>query len=100
MDTFSFDRMTAGGFFKVAFFGLLGIMLPFGLVCGVLALLGSNTVTINGSHVHGIGGLIGGITIGVAIPVVFAGLATLGGLIARIFSRMLPVIRLRRGAQD
>ena len=100
MDRIRLDQLSASAIFKIGFFCLLGILLPFFILCGVLAMGGSNTVMVNGRYVHGVGGLVASIVLGFLIPAVLAGLMTLGGLVARLFGRMLPGVRLRGGARD
>ena len=44
----------------------------FGLLCGIAALFGANTVTINDVNVYGIQGLLSGMVIGLLLPAIFA----------------------------
>lgn len=100
MDRIRLNQLSAAAIFKIGFFCLLAVLLPFMILCGLLAMGGSNTVMVNGRYVHGVGGLIASLVLGVVMPAVLAGLMTLGGLIARLFGGMLPGLRLRGGARD
>ena len=99
MDKIQLSELSAGSIFKIGFFCLLGILLPFFVLCGLLALSGSNTVTVNGRYVHGVGGLVAAIAMGFLFPAFLAGLMTLGGLVARLFGGRLPDLTLRGGAR-
>jgi len=94
------SQLSAGSIFKIGFFCLLGILLPLFILAGLLALGGSDTVTVNGRYVHGPGGLLAAIVMGVLFPTLLAGLMTLGGLVARLFGSKLPGLTLRGGARD
>jgi len=98
MESFRFDRLTAGTIFKIGFFALLGFFLPLFALAGVFAMLGSDVVQVNGRYVHGVSGLVAAIVMAFLFPVILAGAMTLGGLLARLFSGMLPALTLRGGA--
>ena len=100
MDRIRLNQLSAGAIFKIGFFCLFAILMPIFILCGVLAMGGSDTVSVNGRYVHGIGALIAAIVMGFVFPAVLAGLMTLGGLLARLFGGMLPSLRLRGGARD
>lgn len=95
MDRIEFGQLTAGSLFKIGYFSLLGFVLPFAVVCGLLAMGGADTVQFNGRYIHGTGALPAAIGLGIVLPAIFAGLLTLGGLIMRIFKRLLPGLALR-----
>lgn len=62
-------RLTAQTIYKTIF---LGTVFSFGIFCavmGVLAAFGANTVSWNGAHVHGLGGLVTGVLIGAGFVV-------------------------------
>jgi|GEM_PF-3400822 len=100
MERIRLSQLSAGSIFKIGFFCLLGILLPLCLIFGLLALGGSNTVSVNGRFVHGPAGLVAAIVMGFLFPAVLAGLMTLGGLIARLFGGLLPSLRLRGVSHD
>jgi hypothetical protein len=100
MERIELSQLSAGSIFKIGFFCLLGILLPLCVLFGLLALGGANTVSVNGRFVHGAGGLFAAIVMGFLFPAVLAGLMTLGGLVARLFGRMLPGLRLRGISRD
>jgi len=76
-------------------------MVPLGILSGVFAAFGFNTVTWNGQPLHGISGLIGGPFIGVfiyALITVVFGSASAFGL--WLFSKFRPIsILVRLGAE-
>ena len=88
----SATRISTGTIYKLWFFGLLASMVPLGLLGGVLAAFGFNTVTWNGQPLHGVPGLIAGPFIGVFISVfitVIFGSASACGL--WLFSKFRPI---------
>lgn len=100
MERIQLNQLSAGAIFKIGYFCLLGVLLPFFILCGLLALAGSDTVSVNGRYLHGVGGLVAAIVMGFVFPAVAAGLMTLGGLVARLFGRALPGLRLRPAARN
>ena len=67
-------------------------LVPLGILCGVLALLGLNTVTWNQQQLHGIAGLSGGLLIGVFLALLFT--AILGSVAALglwLYSKFRPL---------
>ena len=99
MDRLRIGQLTAGSLFKIGYFCLLGICLPFGILTGLMAMGGTDAVQINGRYVHGVEGLIAGIAIGVIFPAIAAGFMVLGGLVMRMFSKILPGLTLRGDRQ-
>jgi hypothetical protein len=72
--TLMIRRLSAGTIYKLFAVGFALSVAPFGLLMGVLALLGSDTVTWNGAYVHGLGGLLAGALIGALLSAVLTGL--------------------------
>ena len=99
MDRIAITQLTAGSVFKVGYFCLLGILLPFFILCGLLAMGGSDVVQVNGRYVHGIEGLIAAIVMAFIFPAIIAGFMTLGALVMRLFARLLPGLSLRGGSK-
>ena len=64
-------RLSIGSVYKLWFIGLSMSLVPLGILFGVLALFGLNTVTWNQQPVHGIAGLAGGLLIGVFLALLF-----------------------------
>jgi hypothetical protein len=88
----SIARISTGTIYKLWFIGLSASLLPFGMISGVLAMFGYNTVKWNGQPVYGLTGLIGGPLIGVLVAVfftVFLGSAAALGL--WLFSKYKPI---------
>ncbi len=88
----STTRISTGTIYKLWFIGLSASLLPFGIIFGVLAMFGYNTVTWNGQPVHGLAGLIGGPIIGALVAVLFT--ALLGSAAAFglwLFSKFKPI---------
>ena len=100
MDRIGLAQLSAGSVFKIGYVCLLAIVLPFATLCGVLAIGGADTISVNGRYVHGPGALVAAIVIAFIFPALTAGLMALGSLIARLFGGMLPSLRLRGGARD
>jgi hypothetical protein len=90
MDRIEFRRLRAGSVFRIGYLALLGFVLPLGILFGLLALGGADTVSFNGRYVHGIGGLVGGIVLGLALPAIFAGFMVVGSLVVRALGRLVP----------
>jgi hypothetical protein len=100
MDRIGLGQLSASAIFKIGFVCLFAILMPFFILCGLLAMGGSDTVSVNGRNVHGVAGLGAAIAMGFIFPALLAGAMTLGGLIARLFGRLLPSLRLRGAARD
>ena len=96
MERIEFNRLTARSVFKVGYFSVLGLALPLALVAGLLALGGADTVSFNG-YVHGIGGLVAGVVLGLLLPAIFAAFMVLGSLVVRLSRSRGPRLDLRRG---
>ena len=60
-------RLSVGTVYKLWFVGLGATLLPLGLLLGICALSGYNTVTWNGQPLHGVGALFAGPTIGLGM---------------------------------
>jgi hypothetical protein len=72
-------------------------MIPLGVLFGVLALFGFNTVSWNGQPLHGFGGLIGGPLMGAFMALSFT--AILGSAAALglwLYSRFRPISLLAK----
>ena len=90
--TISTQRLSAGSVYKLWLIGLSVCMVPFGVVCGVLALFGFNTVTWNGQALHGVAGLLGGPLLGVFVALVFTGfLGSAAALGLWLYSKFRPI---------
>jgi hypothetical protein len=78
--TISTQRLSAGSVYKLWLIGLGVSLVPLGVLLGVLAMFGFNTVTWNGQPIHGVKGLIGGPIIGALLTLLFT--AILGSVAA------------------
>jgi hypothetical protein len=90
--TITVRRLSAGAIYKLWFIGMAASLTPLGMVFGVMALFGFDTVAWRGSPVHGIGGLLGGAFVGVfiALPLTaFFGTASVVGL--WLYSKFRPL---------
>jgi hypothetical protein len=72
MQTIKSKGLCVGSLFKVIFVGMFIPIFILGTLCGIAALLGHDTVTLNGAYVHGLEGVIVGVGIGVVLPVIMA----------------------------
>jgi hypothetical protein len=92
-------RLSVGSVYKLWLIGLSVSMVPLGILCGILALFGFNTVTWNQQPLHGIAGLAGGLLIGIGIALLFT--AFLGSAAAFglwLYSRFRPLTLLVKNA--
>lgn len=82
MNTITIARLGAGSLFRLLLAGLLGSLVPLGLVFGVLGALGYDTVRWNGVQVHGLKALLlspaSFALVAVLAALLFGGLAALG----------------------
>jgi hypothetical protein len=86
------SRLEVYSVYKLIFIGLACSLIPLGVVFGVLALFGANTVNWNGQPLHGFVGLIASPFIGAFITLlftVFVGTACTFGL--WLFSKVKPL---------
>lgn len=93
MESVEFTRLRAGSIFKIGYLAMLGVVLPLTIIAGLMALGGADTVSLNERNVHGVGGLITAVVLGLILPAIFAGIMVLGSFVVRAFSRFI----LRRG---
>ena len=90
--TFSVKRLSVGSIYKLMFIGLTSSLIPLGLVFGVLALLGANTVRWNNEPLHGFSGLFAGPLLGVAIAFFLSAfLGTASALGLWLYSKFRPL---------
>ena len=90
MDRIEFRRLKAGSIFKIGYLALLGFVMPLCILFGLLALAGADTVSLNGRYVHGIGGLIAGVGLGLVLPAILAAFMVVGSLVVRAVGRLVP----------
>lgn len=87
LNEINLSQLPAGTIFKIGFLCNLGIWGVFGLLVGVMALFGFETVHWNGTYVTGFSGLIIGLIISTIFAVIGAVLLFLGGLLAGLAAR-------------
>lgn len=97
MERIELNRLTAGSVFKVGYFSVLGFALPLAVLAGLLAMGGADTVSFNGRYVHGVGGLVAGIALGLILPAILAAFMVLGSLVVRLLRSRGPRLDLRGG---
>ncbi len=83
----TFGQLHSGTIFKVGFLSNLFFWGLLTLLCGVLALFGYDVVKWNNTYVHGAGGLVAALVIGLAFTIVGSIILMLGGMIAAWASR-------------
>ena len=98
MERIAFSRLTAGSLFKIGYLALFGFMLPLFLLFGILALMGMDTVTVNGRYVHGVGGLVAAVVMAFLFPAFLAAFMALGGMLVRMLWGPGPSLELRPDA--
>lgn len=88
-------RLSTGSIYKLVFIGLMASMLPLGLLMGVLAWIGFDTVNWQGMPVSGPAGVLVGVMAGLWVALTFT--LVMGSLMAlglRLYARFRP-LRLR-----
>jgi hypothetical protein len=85
-------RLTFGSLFKILFAPSAFCFLILGGAASVAALMGLDAVTWNGAHVHGVSGLVTGLSVTLALLVIWSGLGALfGAVILKLFGRLIPI---------
>jgi len=69
--TFAVQRLSAGSIYKLFFIGLVTSLGTVGLVLGVLAFFGFDTVSWNGQQVYGFSAILAGIFLGLFLALFF-----------------------------
>ncbi len=93
-------RLSAGSVYKLIFIGLMTSMLPLGLIMGVMAWIGFDTVSWEGMPVSGPAGVVVGLMAGLWVALSFTammGTFTVMGL--WLYARWRP-LRLKIYPQD
>lgn len=93
----SIRRLSTGSVYKLVFIGMLSVMLPLGLLMGLMAWAGMETVHWQGTAVYGLGGLVAAVL--VSLWVVLAFTAMTGSFMALglwLYSRFKPLQLLIR----
>jgi hypothetical protein len=95
----SIKRLSARSVYKLWLIGLSSSMIPLGVLFGLLALFGFDTVKWNGQPLHGFAGLIGGPLLCAFLALLFT--AVLGSVAAAglwLYSRFRPISLLVENA--
>lgn len=85
-------RLSTGSVYKLVFTGLMASMLPLGLVMGVMAWIGFDTVNWQGMPVSGPAGVLVGLLAGLWVALTFT--AVMGSLMALglwLYGRFRPL---------
>jgi len=91
-------RLSYFSILKLLFIGLLIPLFLFGLVCGMTAFFGYDTVTLNGANVYGFKGLATGMILGIILPTAFALLFSLiMGLGLWVYSKFFTLLISYKG---
>lgn len=69
---FSVQRPSVGSVFKIMFVGLAASLVPLGVLFGILAASGFDTVHWNGEALHGVAGLVTGPLLGLLSALIFS----------------------------
>lgn len=86
------QRLSFGSIYKLIFVGLMTAMLPLGLLMGVLAWVGFDTVNWDGMPVSGPGAVVVGVLAGLWVALAFT--AVMGSLTALglwLYARFKPL---------
>ncbi len=91
------QRLSPGSIYKLVFIGLMSAMLPLGLLMGLMAWVGFETVHWQGVPVSGPGGVAVGVLAGLWVALAFT--AVMGSLMALglwLYARFKPLhLRIR-----
>lgn len=96
----SAHRLSVGSVYKLWLIGLSASMVPLGVLFGIFAMFGFNTVTWNQQPLHGVAGLIGGPLIGISGSLLFTViLGSAAALGLWLYSKFRPItLRLKNAA--
>lgn len=98
--TFTVQRLSVGSIYKIIFIGLLTSHVFLGLIFGVLAFFGFDTVRWNSVPVQGTYGLLLGPLIGLALALFFSAfLGTSAALGLWLYSRFRPLSLVGKNMQ-
>ncbi len=90
--TISFARLKVGAVFKLHLIGMTLFMVPLGLVQGILACFGFNSLSWQGVPIHGAGALLAGPLIGLTTALLFTlMIGTMSALGLWLYSRFRPL---------
>ncbi|WED65254.1 hypothetical protein PXH66_00100 [Synoicihabitans lomoniglobus] len=85
-------RIKAGSLFKLVFLATSAVFCPMFLFFGILALFGAKTVTVSGSPVTGIMGLVAALIMAPLFSVIFSLFGWIGSYIGiRIWGHFKPI---------
>ena len=91
-NSFHVRRLTIGTIFKLVAIGTSIPIIGFSVLCGILALNGMQTVTVNGSYVTGGTGLVAALIIGPLFWLIMTVIFGLGAFISLwLFSLARPL---------
>ncbi len=91
----STHRLSVGSVYKLWLIGLSVSMVSLGVLFGVLAMFGFNTVTWNEQPLHGVAGLIGGPLLGVFVALLFTAIfGSAAALGLWLYSKFRPITLL------
>ena len=85
------SSISTGSLVRLGFVANLGIWLLFGLLVGLSGWAGYDTISWSGEQIYGPGALIVGMIFAFIISLIGTVLFVLGALVAKVFSRWLPV---------
>lgn len=98
---FSVLRLSAGSIYKLLLVGLLSSFLPVGLLLGVFALFGADTVKWNNEPLHGVTGLVSGPLVGMAVALFFSAfIGTAATLGLWLYSKFRPLSLSAKGLRQ
>lgn len=79
--------------YKLLFLGLIFSLVPLGVIFGIAAMFGANTITVNNEHWHGASALIAGPLIGCFASLMFTAIAgTAVNIGLWLFSLVSPLV--------
>jgi hypothetical protein len=95
------QRLSTGSVYKLVFLGLMAAMAPLGLLMGLMAWIGFDTVHWQGVPVSGPGAVVVGLLAGLWVALAFT--AVMGSLMALglwLYARFKPLNLLIRSADE
>lgn len=78
MHSIQFSRIKSGSLFKLTLTFAASVIIPFCIICGIAALFGAPTVTVNQQYATGIKGFIAALVMGPLFSLIFSTFAWTG----------------------
>lgn len=85
-------QISFGSLFQILFIPSFAFIVLWGVLAGVLAFSGMDTVSWNGTYIHGMSGFVVGLLISGILGFIVTGIGSVfSALLLKVFGRILPV---------